>query len=298
MINSNLFVFARSSPEKLPSENIIIVFEGMPGAGKTSILSALAEELEGRCILLSEMNLEPYSSEMTLPSKEKKDIYHNLWIERMELLKAHKHSGLCLLLDRSYFSNLAYLYALDSLNGTSHYPLYRQEFERSFSDNQLDAIFVLDVSPEIGLKRRHLRGDEIPWPWSSLPFLKAIRQFYNEELPQITHEKIKYINTNKEISNLKNEFRNEICNLLGERNNPSSHHTAPDNEQLIILSNFAASNKLGKARTRLINVLGVPTLYFLKHSIQLEQGQPVFFNNAQLDKILNRCHPLKKSYNQ
>lgn len=274
-------------------KNKIIVFEGMPGAGKTTILSSMAEDYEGACILLSEMNLEPHSPETMFPLREQKNIFHQLWVERMHLLRVCKHLGLCFLLDRSYFSNLAFMYALNRINNTFYYEKYKKSFEKLFLTNELDLIVVLEVLPEIGLKRRQLRGDNIPWPWSNLAFLEAMREFYKEELPKIFQQKIKYINTGKEINEVKKDIKKEIEKLIKKEEFFIFPYKTPEKKQIKFLDGFAIHNKLGKANTRLINVLGLPTLYFLKHSVQLDQNQPVFFNNAQLHNILYRNNFLK-----
>ena len=87
----------------------VIGIEGLPGAGKTTILAALAEELEGKAIFLSEVNFEPRSPYRKLPTRDQRDIYLRFWIERMTLLKTVKDPSICFLSDRTYFSNFAYI---------------------------------------------------------------------------------------------------------------------------------------------------------------------------------------------
>lgn len=293
MINNSVALNV-NRPQESMGKNKIIVFEGMSGAGKTTVLSTMAEDFENACILLSEMNLEPHSPETMNPTEKKTDLFHCLWVERMRLLKDYNHLELCFLFDRSYFSNLAFIYALDSINNTFNYRIYKKLFEKTFCERNLDLMLVLDTAPETGLKRRQLRGDNIPWPWSNLAFLEAIREFYKKELPNISQEPIKYINAETEKHELIRDVKSELKKVIKKEDNFFSSYTIPDNKQLEILFDFEANNRLGKASTRLINVLGTPTLYFLKHSIQLEQGHPVFFNNPQLDHILYRYSLLKK----
>lgn len=299
MNDTQLLAFNSSRAQKslenaLPYSKIIVV-EGMPGAGKTSALAALAEELEGTCVLLSEMNLEPNAPERNLLPKEKGAVFHKLWVERMEILKTFKDPDLCFLLDRSPISNLAFIYALDSIEGTHNYPLHKKTFEESFSQAPFELILVFDITPEIGLERRMLRGDKIPWPWSDLNFLKALRQFYQEELSKYAQGKIKVIDAGKDHTIVQKEVTSIILSFLNKNKNPSFPYLVPHTQQIETLHTFAETHKLGKASTRIINVLGIPTLYFLKHSLQLERGQPVFFNNQQLYKIALTYHSLKSN---
>jgi len=288
--NTNrVLALCKTDPQTLHSASSprskLIAIEGMPGAGKTSVLASFAEELEGTCILLPELNLEPDSPWKKLSSKEQGDIFHKLWVERMMLLNTFKDSKLCFLLDRTYFSNLAFVYALDSIKGTHNYQAQKKAFNESFANNKFDLIFVFDISPEIGLQRRLLRGDRISWPWSNVAFLKAMRQFYREELPKYAQGKIKYINTDKDTNLIKAEVRAELLSLVDNNNKNSLVNEGNVERQAEIILNFAKTNKLGEPTTRVINVVGIPTVYFLKQGIQLEQHQPVFFNNNQLNKV-------------
>lgn len=275
----------------------VIAVEGMPGAGKTSVLFDIAEELEGTCVLLSEMNLEPNSPWKKLSSKEQSHIFHNLWVERIEVLNTFNDPKLCFLLDRTYFSNLAFTYALDCMQSTQHYETHKKIFNESFGNNRFDLILIFDIPPEIGLQRRILRGDSISWPWSNLVFLKAIRQFYKEELPKLAQEKILYINGEKDKNAIKEETMHAIQSVVDNKNNYYSFELK-NGKDIEALFNFAKQNKLGEAGTRVINVFGIPTIYFLKHSIQLDREQPVFFNNSQLYEISFRYNSFIKTQNE
>ena len=295
---TDIRLLALNTPEinSIPSaSNKIIAIEGMPGSGKTTILTSLSEQLEGTCILLSELNLEPDSPEKKLPAQEQGDIFHALWLERIALLNTFQNPKPCFLLDRTYFSNLAYTYALDFINGTQYYPIYKQTFYKGFENFKLDLILIYDLPPEIGLERRALRGDIIPWPWSNIAFLTALRKFYKEELPAYSQENIRYINANREKSIVMEEVMFETLKFVDKQETYSNPHSALDKEKREALYNFAESHKLGQPITRIISVLGIPTVYFLKHSVQLEQDQPVFFNNKQLHRISHRYNSIHKT---
>jgi thymidylate kinase len=100
----------------------------------------------------------------------------------MALLKTVKDSSLCFLSDRTYFSNFAFTYALDALQGTAYYHNQVQLFINNLLDIPFHKLFVFDIHPEIGQQRRHLRRDQIPWPWSEEKFLTTLYQFYKKEL--------------------------------------------------------------------------------------------------------------------
>ena len=87
---SNVLALDNHDPQELNPSTLlhskVIAVEGMPGAGKTSVLFDIAEELEGTCVLLSEMNLEPNSSWKKLSSKEQSHIFHNLWVDEVLIM--------------------------------------------------------------------------------------------------------------------------------------------------------------------------------------------------------------------
>lgn len=275
-----------SSTDTPQPRSKIIAVEGMPGAGKTTILAALAEQFEGSCILLPELNFEPYAPENSLPPEEKRTLFHKLWVERLSFLTNSHHPNIFFLSDRSHFSNLAFTYAFDIAHNTHFYPSYKKLFDESFKAYPIDGILVLDLSPEEGLRRRTARGDKVPSPWSNINFLRAIREFFHKELPKHYSAKIRYIDTQREKKLVKREVLAEILKLGVKKCESRYSPLALNKEQKAQLLAFAKAQNLGEASTRILNVLGKPTLYFLKHSIQLDNGQPVFFNNSQLYKLL------------
>jgi thymidylate kinase len=264
----------------------IIGIEGLPGAGKTTILAAIAEELEGKAILLSELNFEPNSPYGKLPIKDQGDVYLRLWIERMTLLKTVKDPSFCFMTDRTYFSNFAYIYALDALKGTHYYHNQIRLFINNLLEIPFNKLFVFDVHPEIGLQRRRLRGDQIPWPWSEEKFLKALHQFYKKELPQFGIKNIQFINTLEDKEMTISNLKKEVLKSVDKTQKQATLYTHPNETQEKALYFFAKRKELGEPCIRILNVLGVPTLYFLKHSLQIANGRPVFFNNEQLYNLL------------
>lgn len=268
-------------------QNIIIGFEGMPGAGKTSTLFELIKSYP-HCILLSETNPEPGMGWETFSDSQKSDYFHTNWVERMDLI-THRYdaSQITFFLDRTFYSNLAFKYAFDKLTGSTSYKDYLEKYNEDFSKYEVSIMFILDVEPSIGLKRRQKIDKNIPFPWGEPKFLQAFREFYQYELPKITNTKLIYINTDtlSSIDLQKNiqSILKESYNFIPERNLQKSEVSA----DLQAALDFALEKQLEGPSSRVINVFGVPTVYFQRHSVQVIHNKPVLFNNRQLKYLLN-----------
>jgi thymidylate kinase len=262
-----------------------IAIEGMPGAGKSTSLLDLISEFSDRCILFSETNPEPNSEWQGFSPSDQGDIFHQIWTTRMDLAIALSEKVPCLLFDRSYYSNLAYKYASDRHCGTNFYDEYIKIFNNDLRDKQFSLIILLDVSPEIGLLRRHQLGDMITFPWSEIGFLEELRRFYTEELIQFATCPIVTINTNNlSSSEVKSRIREEIEKIIGV---PLEHHPVEFSEDIKNqMIKFSEEKMLGNYHSELINVFGYPTMYFRKHSIQLHDGRPVFLNTQRWKEII------------
>ncbi len=223
----------------------IIGIEGLPGAGKTTILAAIAEELEGKAILLSEINFEPNSPYGKLPMRDQGDVYLRLWIERMTLLKTVKDPSFCFMTDRTYFSNFAYIYALDALKGTHYYHNQIRLFINNLLEIPFSKLFIFDVHPEIGLQRRCLRGDQIPWPWSEEKFLEALHQFYRKELSQFGIKNIQFIDTLEDKDMIISNLKKEVLKSIEKTQKQVTFYTHPNETQERALYFFAKRKELG-----------------------------------------------------
>ena len=264
----------------------IIAFEGMPGAGKTTALLSFAHEFEGKYIVLSEMNPEPDSPWKHASIKEQGEIFHQLWVERIQSLRKFHSTKVSFLLDRSYISNLAFSYALDKFKGTDYYSAHKAAVARDLDINaDFSSVIVLDVTPECCLERRKRAGDIIPWPWSEKAFLDALRQFYQEELPKFCM-KVIYINTDQMSSEqVKQQLRKHI-NSTEDKSILLVEQKAVAPEEIEMLLKFAKQYLLGEIQSLPLRVFDCPTIYFRKHSIQLDnEGNPRFFNNERLKEL-------------
>lgn len=265
--------------------------EGMPGAGKTTSLIEIISELSEEFILFSETNPEPNAKWQDDEIEDQTNRYHQIWFDRMTSvdLLAQKSKSI-FLFDRTYFSNLAFKYALDDLSGGHSYFSYLDLYERDLKEKKFSLIIILDVHPTIGYQRRLSLGNPIPFPWSEKQFLSCFRKFYLEELPKITSTPLIYIKTDSLSSS---EVKTKILEILTsytscqERTQISLNNS--EAEELLL--NFGKEHQLGNKHSKLVNVFGCPTLYFSQHSIQIVDGKPVFINNKRLREVQEKITP-------
>lgn len=267
-----------------------VVIEGMPGAGKTTSLIELISELPEEFILLSETNPEPNARWQDNKIEDQTIVYHQIWVDRIDALKNFsKKSNYIFLLDRSYFSNLAFKYAFDILSCDNSYSSYFNLYKQELAEGNFSLIVVLDVDPMIGSYRRLKIDNPIPFPWSEKKFLEALRKFYIEELPKITQSQLIFINTDTlSPSEVKMEIL-KVLNSYFALNGKSRQFFQASQEEEILLE-FGKKYNLGEKHSKLINIFGYPTIYFLRHSVQMVDGKPVFFNNNRLREIAQTAH--------
>ncbi len=293
----------------IPSEtpSTLIAIEGMPGAGKTSIIFALLNKSSNQCLVLPSLHPVPGKplpkSSATILSQR----FHDWWVSRMKSVEKLSPYTKCVIFHRVYFTNLAYSYAYDNFlenkkyladvhnkerykkakNGKKLYLLQKKLYERDLKDKKLDLIIVMDVSPELGLKRLHSLRSDSSWPWSEEIFLGFLKEFYSKELPILFKGKIIYINTDplsltETLEKVEKIIHEAAC---FEDSSKQSHINDPRIENSLI--EFAAQYDLGTVRSPLINVFGYPTLYFRQHAVQMVNNTPQFFSVDRLNAIAN-----------
>ncbi len=278
-----LFIFCNYADV---SQRIIqIGFEGMPGAGKTSILVSLGKEIGEGCLFLPEINIEEGSF-----LAQEDDIwmeYHDLWKERLSILKKAK-DNLVVFMDRTYFTNLAFTYAFSSEEKPQEYEMQKEIIKNDFQETTFDVIFFFDTSPELGLQRRNLQGDFPPYPWSSISFLERLREFYYKELPKLYSGKIVYIST--DVIN-QEQLSELVCADILKRFEgkvvKNSLYSNLAEEETMLLDYASKHKELGFPYSQGFCMMGFPTIYFRQFAIQLE-GQNIFIlNNDRLNQILD-----------
>lgn len=269
---------------QLCSAQYKIAFEGMYGAGKTTVLLDLISELD-ECILFSELNLEPKSIFDEYSENQSGDIYHQMQVNRMNLISKLPKEVKTVLLDRSFYSNLSYHFAINENSSATSYEEYTKIFHQNFDSEKLDLIIVLDISPVISLSRIASRPGVVPEHLQSIIFLTKIREFYLHKLPTLTTTPIICINT-EDLSpqEVKLIIKKEIQKYIIQLETPRK-----ELEQYTqVILKFAEQHELGKTHSEIVSIIGYPIIYFTSHSIVLFEGQPMFFNNEALKKMLEK----------
>lgn len=155
----------------------VVVLEGIPGAGKTTVTHMLssdpAVETVPQILPRDPGSMRPVS-----------------YYQRSDILKTRRiracRAPMCVL-DRYVYSTLSYYWAHDQRYGTRHYPALVAWYRRALSNGSLirpDVICVLDISPRVSQRRcRHRRRYDSPWTDSR--FLGYVREYYQTELPVV-----------------------------------------------------------------------------------------------------------------
>jgi thymidylate kinase len=296
--------FNKSSKE---SRCIKIALEGMPGAGKTTTLLRLVSELEGTCVVLSELLPEPNADWSILSIKDQATIYHKLWVSRMKIVQQLSPHTNCFFFDRTYFTSLAFSYATDNFfknkqylsqaqnkERYTHEPSYEGFYEeqkkltaKDLEKENFDLIIFLDVLPNTGLDRRNHINDNIPWLSSEKMWLSLFRDFYHKEFPKFHKGKILYIDTEKlsldeTAQKIKDHLKNEL-NIISHPKKITSQEADLKIEKQLL--DYGKNLNLGPYRSQMVYVYGYPTIYYRKHSIQLVDNQLKCLNNYQLNLI-------------
>jgi len=288
-----------------------VAIEGMPGAGKTSAILKLASDLEGKCIVLSELQPLPQADWSILPAKQQSRIYHELWVSRMEVITKLSPHTPCFIFDRTHLTNLAFAYATDKfLHGKKYaekvenkqkyleepsyekgYMEHKKQYIRDLNCKDFDLMIVLDVSVDTGLARRNRINDDIPWMGSEKIWLSFLREFYYEVLPEFYKGKILYIETgNLSEKQVLQKIRLKLEEFLSYERTQTTFKEKDSN----LLMAFAHSYNLGTRKSSIVSAYGYPTLYFRKHSIQVVDGKVQWLNNYRLLEIAHELSLGKK----
>lgn len=144
----------------------VVILEGLPGAGKTSLLSLLSHEFF--CVPES---LPHFGSGIT---GEEDYLRHDF--EKLRLARASGHVAL---IDRGYASTLAWSHARLLVDGALEYYDLLGYVAKYLQHNycQPDIYILIDVDPEISLtrKNRPVIKEDI---WTQARYLTASHRFY------------------------------------------------------------------------------------------------------------------------
>ncbi|MBU4502363.1 MAG: deoxynucleoside kinase [Nanoarchaeota archaeon] len=150
-----------------------VVFEGLPGCGKTSLINLLASELNVTKIpeILDQGKLWGEAKET-----ENQDFF---WLNDVSKMRLAKNSTEVALVDRGYASTLAYNYARTAIDKTNDYQRMLDKYYEDIVENNLtaDLYIYVDTPIESAFVRKD-RKVEKGNPWRDPTYLKGIITFY------------------------------------------------------------------------------------------------------------------------
>lgn len=189
----------------------IIALEGMPGAGKTTFINKYADnkniifipQLQIEKDVLSKDNLE--TSKQFLFLEEKKTVQLD------DLCKQYSE----IVMDRTFFTTLAYCYARSKINNTQEeYSLLLRVYEGIKHTITFPThVIYLDVSIDESIERRVPYSKDSRYKnWFDPIFLGYLKEFYTTELKKFFPIILLYVDTTDlQIEDVANRISNVLC---------------------------------------------------------------------------------------
>lgn len=177
----------------MPADNApILVLDGPPGAGKTSLLARMVPVLGDECLWFTEPNAR-LASGLRAPVHPSA-AGHSLWFLRHEFDKARAAARLAadpatrlLISDRNHLGALAYCWATraaDSLPYRTARDFYARHIAPALPEQVLTAILL--VSPTESLTRRGNVAERPRWrQWFDEGLLERLYTFYTDIAPTL-----------------------------------------------------------------------------------------------------------------
>ena len=155
--------------------SFVIVFEGLPGSGKTTLKNDL---MFGQLIVDRVEQILPDNpdndEELTLD-----DIFRSDTLKTERIIN---RKGDIVLLDRYYLSTLAYQYAHDKVFGSNNYNISREWYDSALQSGlivQPDLTVYIDTPLEASYKRKNRMPNTSEW--TNQAFLLAMKEFYDTQ---------------------------------------------------------------------------------------------------------------------
>ena|ERR1035437_10069878 len=190
-----------------------LVIEGMPGAGKTSLLNMISKN-NPAFVCHQEIylpNIESISNDLERESK-----YLDAEIEKLKHLK----NGEVNIFDRNFISTLAYSFAIEKIDPTKNglFNEIKNLCYQKISDGSMllpDVCYILLINPELSMERRSQYANDNNYSiWFNKDFLNAFYQFYkNTEFGFILNDKVKVVYS--ETTELEQNYK-DILNTIYE----------------------------------------------------------------------------------
>ncbi len=161
----------------LSSDSAAIVVEGMPGAGKTTVLAALA--LAGHTVL-GEYTTEAGTVLRQHPPHDEDVAHLANWLRKNSQLSLYAGS---VWVDRDWLTALAWSASTSGLAERSTW-VHDNLVEGRLALPQ--RWIILDVPPDVSLQRRAPRL-QAEHPWSQAAILERLRRFYLDPVATLGH---------------------------------------------------------------------------------------------------------------
>ncbi|HDD36839.1 MAG TPA: dTMP kinase [Archaeoglobus veneficus] len=200
---------------------MLIAIEGIDGSGKSTIANYLKEELEKegfRVVVFKEPTNSIYGQKIRQSFNNRLDAHKELELFLLDrkhdveknILPALK-KGYIIVMDRYYYSTIAY-------QGARGIDIDKIKKMNEKIAPKPDLVIILDVKPEIGIRRIKERGDK-PNKFEDLEYLEKVRKIFLE----LKDDNIVIVDANKNIEFVKNEVLKAIKKFLKFKDTQNSH---------------------------------------------------------------------------
>ncbi|MBE8539080.1 dTMP kinase [Geoglobus acetivorans] len=191
----------------------LIAVEGIDGAGKTTIAKHIKEILEDfgfRAEVLKEPGDSVYGkmikdSESRFSPEKELELFI---LDRIEDVNKNilprVNAGICVIMDRYYYSNVAYQGAL----GIDPQEILRKNEEIA---PKPDLTILLDVHPDIALKRIQKRQKITPF--EDAEYLERVRELFLS----IKSDEIRVVDASQPLDHVKGEVYQLVMELISSR---------------------------------------------------------------------------------
>lgn len=191
---------------------MLIAIEGIDGSGKSTIANYLKEELEKegfRVVVYKEPTNSVHGQKIRQSFNNRLDAHKELELFLLDrkhdveknILPALK-KGYIIVMDRYYYSTIAY-------QGARGIDIDKIKKMNEKIAPKPDLVIILDVKPEIGIRRIKERGDK-PNKFEDLEYLEKVRKIFLE----LKDDNIVIVDANKNIEFVKNEVLRVIKKFL------------------------------------------------------------------------------------
>ena len=163
---------------------MIVVFEGLPGTGKTTAVLTIAAKLKAVCVPEIVVPLLQSDDRFDIEEKERERFYFRNDEEKCRLAK-EANNGL-VIMDRNYLSTLAYNYSRLAVEKNPFYnevlAWYKGNLGKKLCRPDFYIFFEGDLTHSFDRKNRMVDGSRV---WTSIKHLKAMVEYYRKFFKKI-----------------------------------------------------------------------------------------------------------------